>query len=1107
MTDFEVPESPQKEPSGEQEELVLWLLGELTPDEARRVAQAWRNRPAEVERWRRFLSTTQRIGTTLRSHADTAKPVLDDSAVYGAAESPRLRDLIPAKAESARNSLREILAMFQSRVPRRLVPLALLTPVVFILLLWLAKTSLYSTVSSDNATLSVLSPIVQVFDQGITLPVGPVRAGAQIRLIGENAAARLSWSGDQCQAQVSGAVALLLTEPSLGLVQQDGQAVYEVLARERPLRVWTSQGTVEVREGRIRLTGTSANLRYEILEGTARMVGTGDVLLAGTSGQWGRPLDTELAIAGVVGDPGVSAAPEPPPANDTQVASIGAAAPSPDRNVSSSSAPADAPSGAADSPETSSPVSGRVVRTDDRGVEGAVVSLRYPGDDSREIRSRDTVTTQTDADGAFRFSNLPDVQQAVLAVSHAQLVPEAESYPIALNSNDLKIVLFEPSSISGRVVSSDDSAVAGPVKLEIVSLRKDAKPQPVRCGEGDLARATSAGDSFAIAGLRPGTYRLRVETEDGFTGESEAIALGLEQALHDVEIPVQPGGVFSGRVVDGKTLEGIAGAEVSLYPASRRGRWDDRHGREGRGEHGSAERKDKPKAQIACDDFGDFRITGILPGAYEARTNAPSFMENRLSVRIQTAETHQEVITLFGSPAVVFGRVVDGEGRSIAGAQVAAEQTPERLYDEKHATTDDEGRYEIQLPHGEWSLRAQAPKDQASWARETVAIERPGRNERNFVLFPGVRVYGTVTQSGRPLSKTKLYFANEASRAGNNATRTDEAGHYEVVLRQGRYSVFVASQRRATFDLRGIPEFQQDIAVADILIGGTVTDAETGTPIADAQLILENVDEAIAPDNGPDVMAFLRRSRFERSNKNGVYEFKNVAPGAYRLRAGAEGYAEATATGVTVDPTEETPLSVPLRLTLATALLDVKFTDDATGDPVSGALAWKTTSLETGQDLMVSARPRLSEDKGNYLITNLQPGTYAMTFIQAVGEGRYLPAVHPSVEVTAEEATRLDVAFQKGGWLRLTVKRAAEKDPSIAVPVPRARVRLTPPANVSPENLRLVEETNTDGVATFSPLPGGLYSILIESPGLPDSHHNAQITPARELKLEVLLAP
>ncbi len=95
----------------------------------------------------------------------------------------------------------------------------------------------------------------------------------------------------------------------------------------------------------------------------------------------------------------------------------------------------------------------------------------------------------------------------------------------------------------------------------------------------------------------------------------------------------------------------------------------------------------------------------------------------------------------------------------------------------------------------------------------------------------------------------------------------------------------------------------------------------------------------------------------------------------------------------------------------------------------------------------------------------------------------------------------------QGGALRVVVRRPAEQDPSIQVPVVRAQVQLIPAFQISQQDLHLSDATNTDGRAAFSPLPAGLYTVDITAPGLPPVVKPATLNAGETAELEFLLVP
>ncbi len=1091
----------------DQEELVLWLLGELPPHEAERVARRWEPYPEEVERWRRFLHTTDSIGSALREHAERIEPSALPVFLPSTHSSRSSNGLATPEPVAHAHSI-SLFTLLKSTVPRHLVPVAVLTPVVVVLLLWIGKILQIPAPAGSTASIAMLSPMVRVFDQGVRMASGPVKVGAQVQLQGSGAAARFDWLDGKCQAVVTGEVTLLLTEPGLGLMHQQGHAVYDIMAGEKPLHLWTSEGTVEIAEARIQLTGTSSYLSYAVLEGTLRMPGDGGTLAQGSTGQWGRLSDSvEFAFDSlgriVPGSAGPNlASAEVPTTPALRLAALEQTEAEP---LPAASTDYDAPPNAEQ--EESSPshvLSGTVTRTDNSPVEGARIDFLLLGRRESMPSRRDGLTTWTGSDGHFHLRNLPETDAASLRVQHDSLVPQSlNPIEVVLDTHDIHVLLFEPSSIAGRILPPEGTDSISVFKIDLLAGRSAYGREWTHSlddRERERLEIRTQADLYTIRGLASGTYRIRVSTDQGETGESEEIELGLEELREGVDIQLVSGGALIGRVIDGRTRDGIADARIRVFE------FDPRRSRRGQSEPRA--NSEEPEERLRSEKDGRFAAQGLKPGRYELRVAARPYHETRTAIQIKAGETTDAVISLFEEVGQVFGKVVDEDNNPISEAKVTATQD---LYNPVQGVTDADGHYELNLALGDWSLRAQAPGDRSSWARETVRIEDPQPLERNFVLLSSVRVHGTVTHQGQPTPNLRVSFASTRSWRSASDIRTDTEGRYEIVLRQGEYLVYAAGQRRAALNLFGQSDVQYDIAIADNLINGTVTDAETGEALSHARVILEDL-----AGNADNVTDFLRRSRFEHTNKNGFYEFRSVEPGSYRLRASAETYTETLVSGIRVPEDEETVLNVPLALTAATALLEVQCKDADTGEPVSGVLAWNVVSHATDEEILVSARPRVSARDGFYLITNLRPGTYTMTFMQVFGRGHYLPATYPGVRVTAEESAGLEVELKQGGAIRALVRRATAPEAGtsdfpdetgIPIPAPGATVRLEPSFPIHDPAIPLSGTADTDGRVTFSPLPEGEYSLIAEFPGHSTAAVSAGVLPGQTTEPEVILIP
>jgi protocatechuate 3,4-dioxygenase beta subunit len=1104
--------APTPPPNQETELLIAWLLGDLSPEQAKRAEELWKDRPEQVEAWRSFLGITQQIGRKIRSQAEQVPVELP--AVSHPREtvlSTHEEDDAEAVAPTAgRATLLRAWRVLRSQVPRRIIPVAILSPLAIICLFWLMRMPFFTGTASFYAVFSVLTPSVQVLDQGMWLPSGPIGVNAQMRLIGPTAATRLEWNNGRCQTIVSGPCRLLVTEPTLGIMHQEGEADYEIIAPDYPLRLWTASGIVEVSAAQLRLSGTSSILHYNLREGSIRFSTSGITLRAPAMGVWGagnpdlvrhaleEPTDTN-ADADASSTPMFASAYAP-------------TIPSPKQDTSESRPPQ------AQIGETPSHrLYGQVIRTDHSPVENARVTLQYYEYSTRySVFRGDRITTTTGSDGRFHFRALLPAPSALLYVEHPELVLDRPYHFVKLDQENLQVLLFDTGSISGRVVSREKQPV-GTITIEVLGVQGRYGWTAVTGLRGaDAQRVTihTEQDTFEVTGLAPGVYRLRATSSFGQIGESADIVLDLEEARSGVEISLVPGGMLVGRVISGESLAGIAGASVEVIAlAQLRENEGHRDAQELARHESDAASAPAPRGQrrrgadanrkttlVPCDERGDFVVMGLAPGDYRVRAFAESYRETRVSVPIKVGETREEILELYAEPGVLFGKVVDQDGRGIAGARVRGEHAPENMYDRVETTTNADGGYELTVSPGRWALRAQAPDDQASWARETVEMETPMRVERNFVLFPGVRVFGTITQGGEPLMLNRIEFAgvSSATRGGGRAT-TDANGYYETLLRQGQYAVVVAGQRRATLDLQGKAQVRRDIEIPDNVINGTVSDARTQTPLSKMWVLLEQLD------GGGTTMAG-RQPRIVITHRNGFFELRAVEPGTYRLRAAAEGYVETAGVQVDIPPGDGTVRTFALNLQAAEAILDVTITNAMTGKPLSGVLASRGISADTGEQIHVVGRPFLSDSSGAYVITNLLPGTYNFTFSRAMGHGSwFLPTTCPGVTVHSGTENRLAVAMEPGGSLRVHVRVEPEEPAGVVVPLPGTQVRLIAPPRALQLGLCLEAKTDLDGRVTFEPLPAGNYSVEITAPKLATVLRPATLTAAERTELDVLL--
>ena len=156
-------------------------------------------------------------------------------------------------------------------------------------------------------------------------------------------------------------------------------------------------------------------------------------------------------------------------------------------------------------------------------------------------------------------------------------------------------------------------------------------------------------------------------------------------------------------------------------------------------------------------------------------------------------------------------------------------------------------------------------------------------------------------------------------------------------------------------------------------VAGIVTDAATGAAVRKAYVTLMT-----AEDNPAEALAI--------TDDSGRFGFANVPPGRYKLRAHCDGYqlvwfgapTPRYAAGVITLHPGERRQDFNLRLTILGAISGVVLDQD--GDPVDGAnVTLLVRSFRRGKPSFVRRGGASTNDRGEYRISNVTPGSYLVT--------------------------------------------------------------------------------------------------------------------------------
>ena len=260
--------------------------------------------------------------------------------------------------------------------------------------------------------------------------------------------------------------------------------------------------------------------------------------------------------------------------------------------------------------------------------------------------------TQTGADGRFSFL-LPAGKGATLSLLTRELVLRDTTV------DELVVAAAQEDHDVGDLVVVPSSGVAGVVRDE--SGRPLEGVQVAVTGSGlflpfgSRTRTTSGADGrFALAGLRAGTWQL-VTASPAHLPLRQELQLGRSERRKDVVLELAEGGGLSGFVVDDLGRP-IAGAEVA---AERK-----RQLAPGMTFQGAT-----PGESVRSDHNGMFVLGGIdadsvvVQATHEA--HAPAGTE--------ASKGSTNVVLEMKRLGAIEGRVVDGEGKPMAGSEIAVE--------------------------------------------------------------------------------------------------------------------------------------------------------------------------------------------------------------------------------------------------------------------------------------------------------------------------------------------------------------------------------------------------------------------------------------------------
>ena len=284
----------------------------------------------------------------------------------------------------------------------------------------------------------------------------------------------------------------------------------------------------------------------------------------------------------------------------------------------------------------------------------------------------------------------PVVAGPYMVVASAPGMAPAHQLVRVAGDSKARVVLAPGAPVSGKVVDDHGAPVAGARVVWLASGRF--------VGQADWrldAVTTNSDGAWTIAALPAGSFRFVATHPEHASGTSSLVVLDGAHETTGVVVPLPPGAVVHGKVVD-STQQPVDGARVDIAPA--------------RGPNRRQGMRDAPRIAYS-DAHGEFTIRGLPRAPLTATAFHDRGASSGVDVDTTSGEAKDITITL-DLTASIAGTVVDAAGQPIEGAQVIAFATQRAGFNFARVTndialTDAGGRFRIGgLAEGEYSLRA-----------------------------------------------------------------------------------------------------------------------------------------------------------------------------------------------------------------------------------------------------------------------------------------------------------------------------------------------------------------------------------------------------------------
>lgn len=581
-----------------------------------------------------------------------------------------------------------------------------------------------------------------------------------------------------------------------------------------------------------------------------------------------------------------------------------------------------------------------------------------------ELDANGTFVAQviTDASGNFAINGVaPGVYNLNVKAKNYQHASQGVIILPSTSSLANFILSSEPGSLSGRVIDDISKSPISGVLIKLQETNNKSLLGITAVGNVVFTTFTDTNGYYLFEGISRGSYAVSVSAKD-YQGKTQgAIINPSEETILDFSLLRSPGSI-SGRVLNDSDQPLLA--TVAVLDSSG-----------------------NIIALAFTDPDGKFSLLDLAPQAVTLRVVAADFETQVQGVLILPNLNTPIDFKLSASPGVIFGQVKDDLGATISGASIVIEKNNVII---ASTLSDSSGNYRlVSLAPGIYNISVKASGFQTVLLGAQVLpnIEV----ETNFFLLksPG-GAFGSITDAfGEPVIGALITIDNGGLVA---SVISDQYGQYQISgLAPGAYNIEVRAQnyQRMVKGLNIAPTVNSqvdfELVLSPAMVGGVVTNEQTGEPIA--QAFIEVTDASLL--GSPSIMGLTAIT-----DNLGHYEIDGIPPGSYVITARAENYQTQTL-GFFVEAEGSAVVDFSLKPNPGAVSGVITSENQA----VSGAL------IEIKQNnLLVFST--FSDQVGNYRIDGIAPGSYTIQ----VSAQNHQTVVH-GLSIVANQEISLDFSL------------------------------------------------------------------------------------------------